>query len=76
LLTYRKTGVIQNAIYNLRLQAKNIYGWGAFSDVLTIAAYGIPADILYVRTVNLGADVIITWQPNNTEPITSFNVKI
>jgi hypothetical protein len=49
--------VIPGAIYNLRLQAKNVYGWGAFSPISTIAASGIPAQMSTPTTSNVGANV-------------------
>jgi len=39
------------------LQAKNIYGWGAFSDVTLIQATGIPEQMAIPTTANVGANI-------------------
>jgi hypothetical protein len=36
------SGVIPGQIYQLRIQAKNVYGWGTYSEIKSIAAAGIP----------------------------------
>jgi len=36
------SNLAKGQIYNFRLQAKNIYGWGVFSAVTAIATAGLP----------------------------------
>jgi hypothetical protein len=52
-----------NEVYRFRLQAKNIYGWGVFSDVTVIQATGIPDQMAIPTTANSGANIVITWSP-------------
>lgn len=40
--SYVAQDVVKGTIYNFRLQARNIYGWGAYSEIKAIAAAGIP----------------------------------
>lgn len=63
-------------VYNFKLQAKNIYGWGEFSQTLAVAAAGVPEQMSIPVTTNVGTDIVVTWQqPYDTSaPITAYSV--
>ena len=62
-------GVASGQSYNLRYRAKNIAGWGDYSDSITILASSVPDKPVNVRSQNSNAasTVTISWtEPTNT----------
>jgi hypothetical protein len=43
------------------VQARNIYGWGAYSEVKVISASGIPNQMAMPSTQAVSDDLVITW---------------
>lgn len=64
--------------YKFRYRAKNIFGWGPFSDQGDIFAASKPSQMQPVSVSLLGTNVKIQWTPSdsNASPITSFKVLI
>jgi len=48
--SFIQQNVTRGTIYRFRLQAKNIYGWGSFSNITAVAAAGIPQQIAIPTT--------------------------
>jgi hypothetical protein len=79
LLTYTKTGLITGEDYQFRSRASNSFGWGAFSDVVTIKADDVPAQIAPVTTTVENIYARISWSlPSTTNgaPIVEYAVYI
>ena len=49
-LTYTKTGLVTGGDYQFRARASNSFGWGEFSEIVTIKADDVPAQIAPVTT--------------------------
>ena len=49
--------------YQFRLRAKNVWGWGAYSEVVTIKAARVPSQMSAPATsVDAGSgDLVISW---------------
>jgi hypothetical protein len=64
--------------YKFRYRAKNIFGWGPYSDQGDIFAASKPSQMVPVSVSLFGTDVKIQWTPSdsNASPITSFKVLI
>jgi len=79
LLTYTKTGLTQGVDYQFRIQASNSFGWGPFSDVVTIRTDNVPAQIVPVITTIESIYVRISWNPpsnNYGSPVLAYRVRI
>jgi hypothetical protein len=66
------------SVYRFQLLAKNVYGWGAASPVVALAASDVPAQPLVATTEVQGTDARISWTApsNNGASITSYIVEI
>jgi len=55
-----------------------LYGWGAFSPVVSIQAAQQPDPVVTVATANSGTNVVIIWTApvDNFAVITAFDLKI
>ncbi len=77
--TYTLVGLAQHQPYRFKLQAKNIYGYGAFSSETVITTTDIPSimDPLVV-SYDANQDVVVTWTEPNTggQPILSYDIRI
>lgn len=64
--------------YEVRYRAKNIFGWGPYSDRTPIETIMVPDRPDPVTTEVIGVNVKISWlQPgSNGSPIASYNVLI
>jgi hypothetical protein len=74
-----QSGITKGSIYHFRVKAKNIYGWGPSSEVLAIAAAGIPEQMSTPVTVidpANGLNILVTWEKpyENSDPITAYNI--
>ncbi len=74
------TGVVPGSQYAFRVRARNIFGWGPFSDVTYIQAARAPdAPLAPVTSIDAATGgLVITWQaPNNAgSAITSYVINI
>jgi hypothetical protein len=77
-LEFSTTDVVPGAVYQVKLQAKNIYGWGEFSSITLVAASGVPHQMLAATTQNNGENVLISWvaPDNNSDELIGFRVFI
>lgn len=69
LFSYTIVGLLSHAPYKFRVQARNIYGYGALSDEVTITTTDVPHIMDPVVTAQFEDDVKLTW----TEPLTGGN---
>lgn len=79
LLTYTKTGLTQGVDYQFRIQASNSFGWGPFSDVVTIRSDNVPAQIQSVTTTIESIYARISWSPtsnNYGSPVLAYRVQV
>ena len=78
-LTYTYSSSVEaGKTYNFILRAKNIQGWGPYSDQEGITAATVPDDISTAVTTSLsGSKVVFTWDVpfNGGLPITSYTVE-
>lgn len=75
IFSYTLVGLQQHQAYKFKVQAKNIYGYGAFSTETVISTTDIPGtmDPLTVA-YDANEDVLISWTEPNTggSPILSY----
>ena len=79
LLTHTETGLVMGTDYLFRVRAKNSFGWGPWSDEVTIRADEVPAQIVPVTTSIQTLYARIDWSPPSTDngsAITSYRVLI
>jgi hypothetical protein len=63
--------------YVFRIRASNIFGWGEFSNEVTIRADEVPAQIVSIVTTAQTLYVRISWNVPSTDngsPITEYKV--
>lgn len=74
--SYIAQNVEKGEVYNFRLQARNVYGWGTYSEIVAIAAAGIPGQMSIPQTTADGLNIIVSWQPpyDNSDYITDYRV--
>lgn len=75
--TYVKSGLIAGTSYDFIYRVKNIYGWGPFSNSISIKAATIPATPLAPTvTLSNGKDVLVSWTApdNGASTITGYKV--
>jgi len=72
-----KTGLTISKTYKVRYRAKNIYGWGLYSDITDIKTIKVPAKPEAVTAVITSTNVLFTW----TKPVdygsavTGYNIQ-
>lgn len=59
------SGIAPGSCYFFRVRAKNIYGYGDFSDAQEIKASGTPSQMTSPTVTNEGTDVKISWVAPN-----------
>ena len=71
-------GLISGQDYFFKVRAKNIYGFGPFSNITKIRASYVPDTADIVNTVTSLKDVIIEWSPppEGGDTITKYQVLI
>lgn len=79
--TYSITGldrVSSGRVYKFRYRARNIHGWGPYSDVLDLLAASIPDRLSPVITQLVGTQVQISWVPlkENGAQITQYLIEL
>jgi len=80
-LTHTQTSSVDEGdSYQFKVRAKNIWGWSAFSPVLTVVAAHKPDTMVTVTTaiVSSTGAVRITWTApeENGDAITGYNILI
>lgn len=72
------TGITGGSVYKFRVRAKNLYGWGDFSQEVAITASQQPDPVATITTENDGTDVVIRWSApiNNFAVITSYSLQV
>ena len=77
-LIYTAMGLTQGATYQFKVRARNVYGYGEFSNIVTILAAQIPAQSDAPVTTFVAAEdnLVITWvaPDNGGSPITSYTI--
>jgi hypothetical protein len=74
-----QSGITEGSVYHFRLTARNIYGWGPASEVLEIAAAGIPEQMQAPETQidpDDGLNILVSWvEPHdNSDPISAYSL--
>ena len=67
------------ATYKFRYRAKNLFGWGPYSDTLDLYAASVPTTIATATTVNQDTSVLISWSLptyNGGLPILAYRIYI
>jgi hypothetical protein len=75
-LEYTATGLTFGLNYSFKTRAKNVYGFSAFSEELTLLCAFVPEPPLTVTTANSNEKVVVSWDEPiaNGSPITSYQV--
>lgn len=60
------------------MRAKNIYGYGPFSDVLSVEASDVPDVMAIVETSIVGTKVVFSWAApfDNYDPVALYDLQI
>ena len=60
------------------MRARNIYGFGIYSDEVTIRAASVPDVMLQVSTFEVGTDILVSWPetPNGGYDITAYKIEL
>ena len=77
-ISFQTNSVTPGASYRVKVRAKNSYGWGPFSSILTITTALAPNAPPTVTTITSGTSVQISWtQPaNNGISISKYDILI
>lgn len=59
--TYTIAGVTAGTTYKLKVKARNIYGFGAFSSDFSIKASTVPSTVSSITTSTVNPDISIAW---------------
>jgi hypothetical protein len=74
------SGIAAGVDYKFQVRAMNMWGWGAFSEVLTATPYAAPGQMVpVVATIEPKAGaVVLTWRvpSDNSSPITQYKIEI
>ena len=79
LLSYTKVGLVTGTDYLFRVRASNSFGWGPWSNHVTIRADEVPAQITSLQTSIQTIYVRIDWSKPSTDngsPILRYKVMI
>jgi len=76
--TYTIVGLIPSRSYTFKARARNIYGYGPFSNSVIIKTTDKPYTMDPVSSSASGLNVILSWNPPQTggEPIDSYEIKL
>ena len=74
------SGILKGFLYTFRLQAKNIYGWGAYSTTTDFAAAGVPYKMDPPVTAvdpSDGLKILTTWVApyDNSDAISAYKIR-
>jgi len=72
------SGLTQGTDYIFKVRARNIYGFGVYSDEVTIRAASVPDVMLQVSTFEVGTDILVSWPetPNGGYDITAYKIEL
>ncbi len=78
IFTYTIPGLLSHKPYKFKVQAENIYGYGPFSDEITIYTTDVPHPMDTLVSTKVGDNTKITWTEPLTggEPILEYQVRI
>jgi hypothetical protein len=65
--------------YLFKLRAKNMYGWGAYSNEIPITASSVPSQVdIQQQSYGTGTTIRVNWNlpASNGDAITAYQVKI
>lgn len=72
--------ILEGQYYKFKIRAKNIWGWGEFSPIVTIRASTFPSAVTPITTSydEVTGGVKISWAQtkNNGDPITDYKIEI
>jgi len=54
-------GLTKGAYYQFKVRAKNVYGYGPFSSVVSVRASEVPTTMKTVATAQVMKTIIIGW---------------
>lgn len=77
-LSYTATGMVQGTTYQFKVRANNKYGFGSYSNIVTVLAAQEPAKPAAPMTAWSPDNLVVTWvRPNNGgSALTGYTVKI
>jgi len=71
-------GLTAGKIYEIKVEARNSYGYSAGSSVLTLLCAFVPDSPTMITTANVNDKVSVSWNEpvSNGSPITSYKIFI
>lgn len=80
-LTYTvSSSVVAGTLYQFRVRAKNYWGWGPYSNAVSIKASSSPTQMNAVTTTidSTTGGLKIVWDPatSNSESVTAYKIEI
>jgi hypothetical protein len=72
-------GLTRGTDYQFKVRAQNVYGYGEFSDVVTIRASSVPDTMIMVDSVSHMQTIVISWQvptSDGGESVTGYDVQL
>lgn len=77
-LSHTILGLESHIDFQLKVRARNIYGWSEFSEITTIRTTDVPDTAATVLTLIVETTFIISWEQPGTsgEPILEYHVQI
>lgn len=76
-LSFTKTGLTTGTDYRFKIRAKNVHGFGDYSEEITIRADDKPSKMNAVSTTISGLNAVITWAyppSDNGSEITAYKI--
>jgi hypothetical protein len=76
--SYTVTGLTAGKTYELKVEARNSYGYSASSSVLTLLCAFVPDSPTTITTANVNDKVSVSWNApvTNGSPITAYKILI
>lgn len=72
------SGVTAGALYKFKYRARNVYGWGPFSEEVTIKAARQPEQMLPIETVIENNFVKVSWEypTDNSDTVSEYEILV